>query len=505
MTTMSASTSGSTSPSDSASGSGSAPTPLLDRIHHTHVGIIGSLLMFVGSFGGGAIRHRGGLLEAMHWEFLAYGHGAGFSNIIFWFGTALFVFAWFVLGRRVVAGQTSVAELNKTLCWWVLPLVFAAPMMSRDIYSYLMQGALLRDGFDPYTQGASANPGNLLFEVSHDWRNTTTPYGPLHLWIGKVITTIVPGSIAAEIALFKILSVLGFSTIAWSVPRIATHIGGDPAFALWLGVLNPVMVFHLVGGMHNESIMVGFVSVGLVAVLRRRFFRGVLLIATGMSLKATAAIALPFVVWAMVSRSTGRVQKIKAFSFYAILGALETIAVLAIVTWASGASWGWIAALTGNTKVINPLALPSLIAGVMASVGGLFIEPFPYNSVLSVVRTLCMFAMLIGLVICWWVFRKTERDAIRGTTAAYTVAFIFNAVTLPWYYASVLSLIGTFRVPAALRSFVIGASIVVAMAFTGSGNHQLFNPVWMIILVVIAWHMAREIHRCGQQPKANVG
>ncbi|MFC6316862.1 alpha-(1-_6)-mannopyranosyltransferase A [Corynebacterium gerontici] len=456
------------------------------------------MLMFVGSFGGGAIRHRGGLLEALHWEFLAYGHGAGFSNITFWVGTALFVGAWFLLGRRVVAGQTNAAELTRTLCWWVLPLVFAAPMMSRDIYSYLMQGALLRDGFDPYTQGASANPGDLLFEVSHDWRNTTTPYGPLHLWIGKIITTIFPGSIAAQIAVFKILSVLGFATIAWSVPRIATMIGGDPAFALWLGVLNPVMVFHLIGGMHNEAIMVGLVSVGLVAALRGRFFLGVLLIAIGMSLKATAAIALPFVVWIVVARATGRAQKLKTFCFYAIAGAIETIAVLAVVTWLSGASWGWIEALTGNSKVINPLALPSLIAGIAASVGGLFIEPFPYNAVLAVVRAICMIAMVIGLVVCWWIFRKTQRDAIKGTTAAYTVAFIFNAVTLPWYYASVLSILGTFKMQRPLRSFVIGASFVVAMAFTGSGNHQLYNPVWMTILVLIAWYMTREIHRCAR-------
>ncbi|AZA08913.1 alpha-(1-_6)-mannopyranosyltransferase A [Corynebacterium pseudopelargi] len=476
-------------------------TRRFDTMNPTTVGLIGSILMFLGSFGGGAIRHRGGALEAIGLEFLSYGHGAGFSNITLWVGTALLLFAWFLAGRFVARGVLSSADLLKMMGIWVLPLVFAAPIMSRDIYSYLMQGALLRDGFDPYTQGASANPGPLLYEVSHDWRNTTTPYGPLHLWLGKLITSVFPGSIAAEIALFKLASVAGFAAIAWSVPRIATALGADPAYALWIGVANPVMIFHLIGGMHNEAIMVGCVSLGLLAVLRGRFYPGVAIIAIGMSLKATAAIALPFAVWIVVSQQPAA-KRWSTFIRTAVLGALITIGILAVVTWLSGASWGWIAALTGNTKVINPLALPSLIAGAIASVGGLVIEPFPYNAVLAVVRSLSMIGMLIGLIFTWWHFRKTPVDAIRGTTAAYTVAFVFNAVTLPWYYASVLSLVGTFPNPRWLRGLSIGASIVVAMAFTGSGNHQLYNPVWMVMLLIVAWWMTSHILKLGRDARA---
>ena len=39
-------------------------------------------------------------------------------------------------------------------------------MFSRDTYSYLAQGALLRDGFDPYAVGPVANPNSLLDNVS---------------------------------------------------------------------------------------------------------------------------------------------------------------------------------------------------------------------------------------------------------------------------------------------------------------------------------------------------
>ena len=112
--------------------------------------------------GGGAIRHRGGVLEALELDFLAYGHGAGISNAVFWAGVAALLVAWAVLGRRHVLdnGAEDAEKRVRTALWaWVLPLIPAAPMLSRDVYSYLMQGAMLRDGYDPYTQGAAVNRG----------------------------------------------------------------------------------------------------------------------------------------------------------------------------------------------------------------------------------------------------------------------------------------------------------------------------------------------------------
>ena len=214
-----------------------------------YLGFVGSILLTLASFGGGATRNRGGLLDAFGLSFLSFGHGAGFSNVTFWCSIMMFVAAWVILGRHQ-------EQTLKALAWWIPPLVFAGPILSRDVYSYLMQGAMMRDGFDPYTQGAAVNPGPYLLEVSHDWRNTTTPYGPLHLWLGEGITRLVGENVTAGVFLYKLVSLAGFAMIVWSVPRIATALGGNPNLALWLGVANPVMTLHLIGGMHNESIIV---------------------------------------------------------------------------------------------------------------------------------------------------------------------------------------------------------------------------------------------------------
>lgn len=471
----------------------------LDRLSARHpdarpVGTLAAVVITLASFGGGAIRYRGGVLDTVGLSFLSYGHGAAISNVAMWLGLALMTLAWVLLGRGVLSGKVGERDVVRTLFWWVSPLLPAAPILSRDVYSYLMQGAMVRDGFDPYSQGAAVNPGPMLLEVSHDWRNTTTPYGPLHLWLGDGVTTIAGDSVTMGVFLYKLISLIGFYGIVWSVPRIAARIDGDAAIALWLGVANPVTVLHLIGGMHNESVMVALVSLGILLALNGRFTAAMALVAVSVAFKATAVIALPFLVWMMYRHLRRRglpLGPAGAFTAAGFWAVTTTLVVVSACTWLSGAGWGWIAQLSGNSKVINPLALPSLFAGIVTPVLDVTGAEVSYNTVLAVMREIGMIGMLIGLVISWWVFRGDDRRNIIGIAAAYTVVVTLNAVTLPWYYVSLVVLLGTFGPPRRIVGITVWCSVVVAMSFTGSGNHQMYNLVWMGVLAVVAWYLTR--------------
>lgn len=465
----------------------------LERVQPLPLGTLGAALMMVGSFGAGATRNRGGVLDNAGLSFLSYGHARGLMDVALTAGLFALVAAWVLAGRRVQQGAGE-GFVRSALWAWTAPLLLAAPLMSRDVYSYLMQGAMVRDGFDPYSEGAAVNPGPYLLEVSHDWRNTTTPYGPLHLWIGSGVTSAVGDNVMAGIILYKFISVAGFAAIAWSIPRIAQRLGGDPVLALWLGVANPVMILHMVGGMHNESVMVGLVSLGLLACLDNRFLAGTVLIAVAVSLKATAAIALPFIVWVVLARfarpnhSLAQRAGIVVGSGAAVVAV--SVAVVAAVTWLSGTSWGWLSQISGNSKVVNPLSGATLAADAIAPFFQLFDETFPYNTGLTVARTVGSVLMLVGLVAVWALFRQSRRRAVMGVALAYQVAFCFNAVTLPWYFASSVSLIGTFTPPAWLVRLTTGASLVVALAFMGSGNHRFYDGWWMLLTALLAWAAA---------------
>ena len=472
----------------------------LDRLPALPLGVAGASLMALGSFGAGATRNRNGILDALGIPFLAYGHARGLLDVCLTVGVALLVVAWLSTGRGVVLGQWRLHRIRTCLWSWIAPLLFATPLMSRDVYSYLMQGAMVRDGFDPYSEGAAVNPGPYLLEVSHDWRNTTTPYGPLHLWVGNGVTSLVGENVAAGLIVYKLISVAGFAAIAWAIPRIADRLDGDPALALWLGVANPVMIIHLVGGMHNEAVMVGLVSVGILACLHRRFMSGIAVIGVAVALKATAAIALPFVAWMMVNHYSPRrpgepltARRVGAFAASGALVVSISVAVVAIITWASGTSWGWLAEISGNSKVVNPLSGATLLADAIAPLIQLFDEQFAYNSALSSARMIGSVLMLVGLVAVWAVFRQSDRRAVIGTTLAYQVAFLFNAVTLPWYFASSLSLVGTFTPPRWLIRLAVGASVVVGLSFTGSGNHRFYDAWWMMLAAILGFAAAYAV------------
>ena len=462
------------------------------------LGLSASCILLFASFSGGATRNRGGLLEALNIGFLSYGHGRNLGLALYWVGIFLLAAAWVLAGRTIIRPQLTnprpkggLRDIQRILFAWVTPLVFAGPLASRDVYSYLMQGAMVRDGFDPYTEGAAVNPGPFLLEVSQDWRNTTTPYGPLHLWIGELVTGLVGDNVTAGVAAYKVLSLLGFITIAWSIPRIASKLGADPAVALWLGVANPVIILHLIGGMHNESLMVGLVSIGLLAALNRHFHAALLLVGTAVAMKATAVIAAPFIVWMMLHyyahKGSSKWRSLFVFVLSGLTALVEIIAAVALITWISGTSWGWLSQVSGNSKVINPLAGPTLATDVIFPAVQIFMPDASYNAILAVLRSIAMVCMLIGLVAVWWLCRKDDRDAVMGTAAAYQVAFVFNAVTLPWYYASIFTLMGTFRPPLWLIKFASGVALFIGVSFSGDGNHQLYNWFWVIGMIVVAW------------------
>ena len=55
----------------------------------------------------------------------------------------------------------------------------------------------------------------------------------------------------------------GVALIVWALPRLARRCGLDAGLVLWLGAANPLVLFHLVSGIHNEALMIGLMLVGL--------------------------------------------------------------------------------------------------------------------------------------------------------------------------------------------------------------------------------------------------
>src|ERR1700754_3937202 len=187
-------------------------------------------------------------------------------------GAVMMALAWLMLGRFALGSRRmSRGDLDRTLMLWMLPLLIAPPMYSKDVYSYLAQSQISLEGLDPYKVGPASGLGLghvFTLSVPSVWRETPAPYGPLFLWIGRGISALTGENIGAAVLCHRLLVLAGVGLIVWATPRLARRCGVAEVSALWLGPANPLLFMHLVAGIHNEALMLGLMLAGTEFALR---------------------------------------------------------------------------------------------------------------------------------------------------------------------------------------------------------------------------------------------
>ncbi|MBF6547475.1 alpha-(1-_6)-mannopyranosyltransferase A [Nocardia brasiliensis] len=473
--------------------------------HAALLGFYGAIMITLGGFGAGSTRKRDPLLEALHLSWLRYGHGYALCTIVIWIGVLLMITAWVRLGRATIGKgdrpdtPVTLNELRAIVGIWITPLLFAVPMFSQDVYSYLAQGALLRDGFDPYVDGPVKNPGVLLDNVSPVWKNTTAPYGPIFLLLGRGITSITGENVVAGTIAMRLVMLPGLALMMWAVPYLTKHLGGKPTVALWLAVLNPLVLIHLFGGVHNEMLMVGLMCAAIALVLERHHVAGIVVLAIGVAIKATAGVALPFLVWIWMlhERERRAAQRTRRepdqlpeserphdaaeptedmphpalmFAKIAGLGLSVFAAVFVAASAIAGVGIGWLTALSGSKKIINWLSLPTIM---MHMVG--WVTTLDGGKVLNVTRLLCMLALVALLAWTWWRFRHSEREAVFGILIAFVAIVILSPAALPWYYSWPLALAAGFALSTTTLMVLVGLCTWLMLVFQPDGSIGLYS------------------------------
>ncbi|MFC4602162.1 alpha-(1-_6)-mannopyranosyltransferase A [Rhodococcus kronopolitis] len=468
--------------------------------HAAVLGLIGAVMITFGGFGSGSIRRRDPLLEALHLSWLRFGHGLVLSTVVVWVGVLLMIAAWVRLGRCVLGDRVSVRELMMVVPAWTAPMLLAVPMFSRDAYSYLAQGALLRDGFDPYAVGPVANPGVLLDNVSNVWTTTTAPYGPIALLLGQGITSITGDNVVAGTMLLRLTMLPGLVLMMWALPRLARQLGGNPAVALWLAVLNPLVLIHLIGGVHNELLMVGLMTAGITLVLDRRHVAGIAVVSLGVAVKAMAGVALPFLVWIWIIHERDRAKAegrepagpIALFVRTAGAGFAVFLGVFATASMVAGVGIGWLTALSGSAKIINWLSLPTILAHVV-TVSTSWLTGLTQAPVLEVTRMLCAIALVGILVYVWWRFRTTPRQAVLGILVALVAIVVLSPAALPWYYSWPLAIAAGFAMSRTTLMVVVGLSTWLMLVFQPDGSIGLYTLPHVLLATFAAVVAAKSL------------
>ncbi len=464
-----------------------------DEGRPARLGFLGALLIAAGGLGAGSTRQHDPTLEALHISWLRFGHGLVVSSVLLWTGVALMLAAWLWLGRRLVDGRpTSEWAMLATTGFWLTPLLLSVPLFSRDTYSYLAQGALLRDGFDPYRVGPIENSNILLDNVSQVWSTTTAPYGPAFILVAKAVTMLVGNNVVAGTMLLRLCMLPGLALLIWAAPRVARHVGGNGAVALWICVLNPLVIIHLMGGVHNEMLMVGLMMAGIALTFSGRHVAGSALIAVAVAVKLTAVIALPFMVWVWVRHLGG--NRVRAFLIATTTALVTFVAVFALLSGLAGVGLGWLTALAGSVRIINWLTVPTAAANIVDAVVSL-VTPVSFYAVLQVTRLAGIVIILASLPLLWWRFRHTDRDALLGIGWAMLIVVLFVPAALPWYYTWPLAVISGLAQSRNAIALIAGFSTWIMVIFKPDGAHGMYSVLHVLIATacaVAAWY---SLHR----------
>jgi len=398
-------------------------------------------------------------------------HGLFLGLVAVYGGLLLLMRAWYSLIRTT--SQLEGVPVRK-LVWigalWVLPLLIVPPLFSRDVYSYVAQGEMMSHHISPYHYGPGVLGGApSVALVDKFWLNTPAPYGPLFMQLDGLITSMSLHHELPDLILLRLLAVIGVGLMALSIPTLARSMGRDAAYVFTLALLNPVTILHLVGGAHNDALMLGLLLAGLAVAKRGRPFAGIVLCSLAAAVKVPAAIGILYIAWEW----TGAGLPLRARVRPLVTAGLIAVSVMGTLSLVTGLGWSWVLNLATPGTVRSWVA-PATGAGIfltdMAHLVGIGV---PLHSMLSVTRLAGLGAAAAAGV--WLLLNSDRIGSLRAMGLTMLLVVALGPVVQPWYLSwglIVLAPVASKRI----RSVIIGLS--VSSAFLGlPGGRQLVSDL----------------------------
>ena len=443
-------------------------------------------------------------------------------------GAVMMALAWLMLGRFTLGPRRmSRSQLDRTLLLWIIPLLLAPPMYSKDVYSYLAQSQIARIGLNPYKVGPAPGLGlDHVFTLSVPslWRETPAPYGPLFLWIGRGISALTGENIVAAVLCHRLVVLVGVGLIVWATPRLARRCGVAEVSALWLGAANPLLLMHLVAGIHNEALMLGLMLTGTEIALRGidgdgnhppgpllprplhwpgsradwaqwaplgMVVAGSVLITMASQVKLPGLLALGFVAMALARRWGGTVR---AFLTAGTALVSLALAVMAFIGWISGLGFGWLFTLGTANVVRSWMSPPTLLALATGQVGILLGVGDHTTAVLSLTRA--MGVLIIAITVSWLLLAvlRGRLHPVGGLGVALGATVLLFPVVQPWYLLWAIIPLAAWATRPGFRIAAIAVTLIVGIfGPTANGDRfALFQIVdatvasTLIVLLMIA-------------------
>jgi alpha-1,6-mannosyltransferase len=398
-----------------------------------------------------------------------------------------------------------------TMRWvWVLTIAFhvivlTLPLLfSRDVYSYAYYGRIWNSyGANPYVLTPKDFPYNALWTLTWPgWRGTPSVYGPLFTWV-SVLTTGFVKSVGSQIIGFRLLAAAASIGTMVVVGRLVHRVRPERAvFAVAVIGLNPITVYQVVGGGHNDMLVAFFVALAVSMLFAKRDLAAAICLGLGMSVKASAIVPLILLIVAVVAAAEPERRLRLLAKFGAVVGGLWLLLAAPFLQRANPTLGMFELSGHDSGKAPGQLVVTAF-SWVATSLGGQ-----RFKTPAEVTAHLVLFGLAI--VVVWMIARRiwTDPNARRPTAQAAAWGWALLTVILlapmlgSWYLVWVLPLAWALPRVARRTLVLLCVGFTLTELVTETGNLPSFvrsvrlpigHPVALVVCVLIAGDLIRRL------------
>jgi alpha-1,6-mannosyltransferase len=385
--------------------------------------------------------------------------------------------------------------------------VCVPPMTSADVLMYAAYGRLQAIGRDPYDiTPAEVFRGQfdpVLRWTERPWQDTPSVYGPITSWTQLTANRLGGENMHDIVFWLQLFSVVPFILACAGVLFLARGDARRQGRVALLTIANPLLIWAVVAGAHNDSLAVMFAVGGLLFMRKNPFVAGL-----GIGLAGCAKISIGL--WGLAMLWAYRREPKKALLL--CLGTAVPMG-LAYVLWQPTA---FLQALrNGGYVSVGSWANP------LYRLLDVFLTGFQAKLIVGVISyiSLIVIAWMLSRVVPWTPAPGLDKDAdlrrdpltiALRTSLVLSVAWLITSMyTLSWYdllawmplavlAASKLDKIMLIRGTALSLAYVPGRAIDVGpvLDFTASRMRDTVSPIIqtaMVLAVILWWRQPERL------------
>jgi alpha-1,6-mannosyltransferase len=315
----------------------------------------------------------------------------------------------------------------RAVLWTIVGLhvlfLLAPPLLSQDVFSYIAYARLgVKHSLNPYTHSPLDIPGDSVFGYAGS-KGAVSVYGPLFTLVTYPLAPLGLGGALWTLKTLAAACSLGIVGLVW---KGAPLLGRDPLVAAAFVGLNPLVLVHVVGGAHNEALVVLLTVLGVViGAGSRQYAVGSAVASAAAGIKASAGLVVPFLI--VGSRERWRRSLVAAVLVFA------AIAVLGLAVFGTHALDA-LSFLNSNQARSSRWSFPYKTAQLLGLVlpGG----RLDYRTAARV-----LWGVAFGCAFLWLLWRTWRgEDPLRAAGWATFAILVASAWLVPWYVLWLLPL-----------------------------------------------------------------